>query len=66
MVSPQSASVVEKRMIYLNTKHSGLNKFRHENDENFQLFLPELINITKDAVNRHHEGTILFLIRDYR
>lgn len=64
MVSSQSASVVEKRMIYLNTDHSGLNKFRHEDDENFQLLLRELMEIAKDAVSRHHEGTVLFHIQE--
>lgn len=29
-------------MIFLNTDHSGLNKFSGENDENYALLLPEI------------------------
>lgn len=29
-------------MIFLNTDHSGLNKFSGEDDENFALLLPEI------------------------
>lgn len=38
----RSASLNGKRVMYLTTDHSGLNKFHGLEDENFQLVLPEL------------------------
>lgn len=42
MGSSQSASLLGKRMIFLDVDHSGLNKFSGEDDENFRLVLPEI------------------------
>lgn len=42
IVSSQSATLLGKRMMFLNTDHSGLNKFSGEDDENFALVLPEI------------------------
>jgi hypothetical protein len=44
-VNPQSASLLGKRKIFLNTDHSGLNKFSGVDDENFALVLPEIRRI---------------------
>ncbi|KAM3067116.1 hypothetical protein ACMFMG_011672 [Clarireedia jacksonii] len=49
IVSMQSASLVGKRMISLNTDHSGLNKFSGKDDENFKLVLPEIQRMVKDG-----------------
>jgi hypothetical protein len=49
MVSSQSASLVGKRMMSLNTDHSGLNKFSGKDDENFKLVLPEIRRMVKDG-----------------
>jgi hypothetical protein len=48
-VSPQSASLLGKRKIFLNTDHSGLNKFSGEDDENFKLVLPEIRRMVEDG-----------------
>jgi hypothetical protein len=44
-------------MMFLNTDHSGLNKFSGEDDENFALVLPELRRMaeggTSIVVGRH-------------
>jgi hypothetical protein len=53
----QSATLVGKRRILLNANHSGLNKFRGEDDENFQLLLPEVKSIVEYATTRHLKGT---------
>ena len=53
----QSATLVGKRRMYLNANHSGLNKFRGEDDENFQLLLPEVKGIVEYATTRHFKGT---------
>ncbi|TVY88425.1 Protein SERAC1, partial [Lachnellula willkommii] len=42
VVSPKSATLLGKRMMFLDTDHSGLNKFSGADDENFALVLPEL------------------------
>ena len=52
-VTSQSATILGKKRIYLNADHSGLNKFRDEQDDNFQLFLPELKTIVSNAVKHH-------------
>jgi hypothetical protein len=56
-VSPQSASLLDKRKIFLNTDHSGLNKFSGEDDESFALVLPEIRRMVEGAnsivANRH-------------
>lgn len=49
MVSSQSASLVGKRMMFLNTDHSGLNKFSGKDDENFELVLPEIRRMVEDG-----------------
>jgi len=56
-VSSQSATLVGMRRIYLDANHSGLNKFRGEDDENFQLLLPEVKDIVEYATTRHYKGT---------
>ncbi|KIM94317.1 hypothetical protein OIDMADRAFT_184403 [Oidiodendron maius Zn] len=48
IVSSQSASLVGKRAMFLDTDHSGLNKFGGEHDENFALVLPEVQRIVRD------------------
>ncbi|KAM0157263.1 hypothetical protein ACHAPG_004757, partial [Botrytis cinerea] len=57
VVSSQSATLPGKRMIFLNTDHSGLNKFSGEGDENFALLLPEIQRMIRDGfsivVDRH-------------
>ncbi|KAK6605159.1 phosphorylase superfamily protein [Botrytis cinerea] len=57
VVSSQSATLPGKRMIFLNTDHSGLNKFSGEGDENFTLLLPEIQRMIRDGlsivVDRH-------------
>ena len=55
LVVPQSASLHGKRAIYLNTHHSGLNKFRGLNDENFLLVWPEIDRMVKNAPQRIKE-----------
>ncbi|TVY32007.1 Protein SERAC1 [Lachnellula subtilissima] len=42
IVSSQSATLLGKRMMFLDTDHSGLNKFSGSDDQNFALVLPEL------------------------
>jgi hypothetical protein len=58
-VDPQSASLLGKRMIFLNTDHSGLNKFSGEDDSNYALLLPEIERIVR-------EGLPVILDRHYR
>ncbi|KAG9239961.1 P-loop containing nucleoside triphosphate hydrolase protein, partial [Calycina marina] len=48
-VSPQSASLVGKPMIFLDADHFGLNKFSGEDDENFRLVLPEIRRMIKNS-----------------
>ena len=48
-MNPQSASLLGKRKIFLNTDHSGLNKFSGVDDENFALVLPEIRRICEDG-----------------
>ncbi len=45
----QSASLNGKRLMYLTTDHSGLNKFHGLEDENFQLVLPEIQRMVQAA-----------------
>ncbi|EPE24649.1 TPR-like protein [Glarea lozoyensis ATCC 20868] len=49
VVTMQSSSLQGRRMIPLNTDHSGLNKFNGENDENFLLVLPEIRRMVRDG-----------------
>ncbi|KAI9740029.1 MAG: hypothetical protein M1818_004780 [Claussenomyces sp. TS43310] len=42
VVSSQSASLLGKRMMFLNTDHSGLNKLGGKDDKIFALVLPEI------------------------
>ena len=49
VVDFQSASLNNKRSIYLTTDHSGLNKFHGLEDENFQLVLPEIQRMVQAA-----------------
>jgi HEAT repeat protein len=48
-VSSQSATLLGKRRLFLNTDHSGLNKFSGEDDENFVRLLPEIRRMINDA-----------------
>lgn len=48
-MSQQSATQLGKRMIPLDTDHSGLNKFSGEDDENFRLVLPEIQRMVKSG-----------------
>ena len=56
-VTSQSATFIGKRRMHLEADHSGLNKFSGEQDENFQLFLPEVKAIVSHAVDHHHKST---------
>lgn len=61
-VSAPSASLLGKRMMFLNTDHSGLNKFSGMDDENFALLLPEIRRMveggTSVVIDRHRrQGT---------
>ena len=49
MVSSQSASLLGKRMMFLDADHSGLNKFGGEDDDNFKLVLPEIRRMVEDG-----------------
>ncbi len=49
VVDFQSASLNNKRSIYLTTDHSGLNKFHGLEDENFRLVLPEIQRMVQAA-----------------
>jgi hypothetical protein len=49
IVSQQSATHLGKRMIPLDTDHSGLNKFSGKDDENFELVLPEIRRMVEDG-----------------
>ncbi|KFZ13047.1 hypothetical protein V502_06789 [Pseudogymnoascus sp. VKM F-4520 (FW-2644)] len=42
VVTASSATLSGRRMIFLNTDHSGLNKFTGKNDENYAWVLPEI------------------------
>ena len=57
-MSQQSATQHGKRMIPLDTNHSGLNKFSGEDDKNFRLVLPE--------IRRMVEGGGLIVTERYR
>ena len=48
-MNPQSASLLGKRKIFLNTDHSGLNKFSGVDDENFALVLPEIRRMVEEG-----------------
>jgi hypothetical protein len=50
-VSSQSASLLGRRSIFLNTDHSGLNKFSGEDDENFVLVLPEIRRMVESGLS---------------
>ncbi|KAI1117128.1 hypothetical protein F5Y14DRAFT_19005 [Nemania sp. NC0429] len=49
VVDPQSATIQGKRMIYLDTDHSGLGKFHGTDDENYMLLLPEIRSMVERA-----------------
>jgi hypothetical protein len=58
-VSQQSATQLGKRMIPLDTDHSGLNKFSGEDDKNFRLVLPEIRRMVEGGgsiVTERHRG----------
>ncbi|KAF2803835.1 uncharacterized protein BDZ99DRAFT_546416 [Mytilinidion resinicola] len=59
-VDAQSASLLGERMMYLNTDHSGLNKFSGEDDSNYALLLPEIERIVREGpsvvLNRHRRN----------
>lgn len=62
IVSAQSASFHGKRVVFLNTDHSGLNKFSGKDDENFALLLPEIQRMVNHGpstvIDRHkRKGT---------
>jgi hypothetical protein len=61
-VDTQSASLLGKRMMFLNTDHSGLNKFGGEDDSNYALLRPEIERIVREGrsvvLDRHRsKGT---------
>ncbi|KAI0513154.1 hypothetical protein F5B22DRAFT_657326 [Xylaria bambusicola] len=49
VVGSQSACINGKRGIYMNTDHSGLNKFSGDHDENYKLLLPEIQRMVNNA-----------------
>jgi hypothetical protein len=59
-VTPQSASLLGTRTIFLDTDHSGMNKFGGMNDENFKLVLPEIKRLVdggpSDVIDRHRRN----------
>ena len=55
LVDYQSASLLSKRIIYLTTDHSGLNKFNGPEDENFLLIKPEVQRSIQNASQRVEE-----------
>ena len=59
-VDAQSASLPGKRIMFLNTDHSGLNKFSGMLDENFALLLPEIQRMVRNGhsivLNRHRRN----------
>ena len=54
-VDQQSASLHGKRIMYLTTDHSGLNKFHGFEDENFLLVQPEIQRIVQMSSQRVKE-----------
>ncbi|KAF1951354.1 hypothetical protein CC80DRAFT_210229 [Byssothecium circinans] len=48
-VSRQSATLVGQKMMYMDTDHSGLNKFSGADDRNFMLLLPELRSMVENS-----------------
>jgi hypothetical protein len=67
-VDTQSASLPGKRMMFLNTDHSGLNKFSGEDDSNYALLLPEIERIVREGLpvilDRHRtKGTEITLFQ---
>ena len=44
----QSATLVGQMMMYMDSDHSGLNKFSGLNDGNFMRLLPELRRMVED------------------
>ena len=58
LVDHQSACLHGKRAMYLNTDHSGLNKFHGPDDENFLLVRPEIDRMIKNAPQRIEERYI--------
>ena len=67
----QSASLNGKRAIYLTTDHSGLNKFRGPEDENFILVRHEIQRLVRTAPEKIDERNrctahFLMLIRTHR
>jgi hypothetical protein len=50
-VSSQSATLLRKRMMFLDADHSGLNKFSREDDDNFKLVLPEIRRMVNDSAS---------------
>jgi hypothetical protein len=51
VVTESSASLTGRRMIFLHTDHSGLNKFSGENDGNFTLLLPEIQRMVDNGLS---------------
>lgn len=54
-------------MIFLNTDHSGLNKFSGKDDSNYALLLPEIERIVREGpqvvLDRHRgKGTDIILL----
>lgn len=49
IVDAQSATFFGKRIMFLSTDHSGLNKFDGLQDENFALLIPEIKRMVKGA-----------------
>ncbi|KFY32634.1 hypothetical protein V493_00017 [Pseudogymnoascus sp. VKM F-4281 (FW-2241)] len=59
VVTASSATLSGRRMIFLNTDHSGLNKFSGENDENYALLLPEIqrmVDKGRSVVTSRHQS----------
>ncbi|RDW70985.1 putative kinesin light chain 1 protein [Coleophoma cylindrospora] len=52
VVNQQSARLLGKRAMFLETDHSGLNKFSGDDDENYTLVLSEIQRMVKDGPSR--------------
>ncbi|KAH7092522.1 hypothetical protein FB567DRAFT_625504 [Paraphoma chrysanthemicola] len=48
-VGTQSATLVGKKLVYMDADHSGLNKFSGRQDKNFILLLPELQRMVQNS-----------------
>jgi hypothetical protein len=48
-VGTQSATLIGKKLMYMDADHSGLNKFSGRDEKNFLLLLPELCRMVDNS-----------------